>query len=1008
MALHVKVASDDGQYFPVVDASDGVMFTIDKPIFIGQSNTSNYVRISSEDTTIANTLNCPAGLRIQQTDGTAVMGSCVLSAPDNDAWSWFKVASSSIGGTSAAEVVNLSLNGNYTTAKSAEFDITLKCVFDTGTFESLETVVHRVAPADLLENDLNFAVALDSANKIFVYAILNSQDGADMTLNANMSNHPHKVALHCTFTSGTLGFDGTITSSVDPAIAAGATFVRYSSDGLFKRFQTSHKDLVITNTGNVGIGLATDIEAAEKLHVDGTVLATSHLLAPSGNLGVGTAAPVARMHLRDGNLLIDSTASSITEDIGSELVISTSKNTAALSSTQSDFPVVIAANHAISSSTGIAFTSSSNASADHTPGASVTYTRTGGTAGDFSGDLKFNVANSGGATGPLTNAVIVKSDGKVGIGISNPDAQLHVAGRINAKSATGDGGVDIGAAATTAHIDFNTDEYHAVDSNWHTRLMSSSTNSNFSIQSRHDITIAPESKLSVTGNLEVSGALTAANMGIDGALNIAGDLNAAGTIISKSTTGDGGVDIGATVTTAHIDFNTDEYNSINADWHSRIISDSSNSNLAIMSRDNIEIHALGGKTSFMSGNVGVGTAEPTEALHVTGKIGLGTAVISGNTGDYGTIQVDGDTNGNGWSGYSCNGRVVFMNHANGNAGIYNDVNNQWILQSVLNSYTKLMFAGSTKLETTSGGVSVSGTLWASAVDTNNFIYRYGGNWARFEGFTGNTTILNINTSGDGIIKKNGAERLRFRSDGTHYSGIWRNWSDDRLKTGEEYIENARVTLNRLKPQIYDKVDSYSVPDSNDMVDGEVLPRFRQSGLIAQEVFAIPELRHLVSVPDTANSNIYNQVYDDHGTPQTDPDYSDWGSNTASLDYIGLIPYLIRGVQEIDGAMRKKMGKGGPGIVFAPGDIVGITSKSKVTDVYDDAATFAITDGDKIVISGACTKATIGPAVGDYLVPIRNADGKIECSYTNNVDFDQYRRSVGKVICVESNIIVIKC
>ena len=32
-------------------------------------------------------------------------------------------------------------------------------------------------------------------------------------------------------------------------------------------------------------------------------------------------------------------------------------------------------------------------------------------------------------------------------------------------------------------------------------------------------------------------------------------------------------------------------------------------------------------------------------------------------------------------------------------------------------------------------------------------------------------------------------------------------------------------------------------------------------------------------------------------PTIDPDYSSWGPNPASVDYIGFIPYLIKGFQE---------------------------------------------------------------------------------------------------------------
>ena len=59
----------------------------------------------------------------------------------------------------------------------------------------------------------------------------------------------------------------------------------------------------------------------------------------------------------------------------------------------------------------------------------------------------------------------------------------------------------------------------------------------------------------------------------------------------------------------------------------------------------------------------------------------------------------------------------------------------------------------------------------------------------------------------------------------------------------------------------------------------------------------PELRHLVK-----------QVTDEDGDPlpeiptsidpQQDPDYSSWGNEPASLNYIGLIAYLVKANNEL--------------------------------------------------------------------------------------------------------------
>jgi hypothetical protein len=116
--------------------------------------------------------------------------------------------------------------------------------------------------------------------------------------------------------------------------------------------------------------------------------------------------------------------------------------------------------------------------------------------------------------------------------------------------------------------------------------------------------------------------------------------------------------------------------------------------------------------------------------------------------------------------------------------------------------------------------------------------------------------------------------------GTNYS------SDDRIKSNEQYIENATETLLKLKPQTYDKRSM--------MNTGEW--KMRESGLIAQDVwYDTPELRHLVSHDKNADIPIEKPFVDDD--PTKDPDYSSWGE-IATLNYQGLIAYLIKSNQEI--------------------------------------------------------------------------------------------------------------
>ena len=81
-------------------------------------------------------------------------------------------------------------------------------------------------------------------------------------------------------------------------------------------------------------------------------------------------------------------------------------------------------------------------------------------------------------------------------------------------------------------------------------------------------------------------------------------------------------------------------------------------------------------------------------------------------------------------------------------------------------------------------------------------------------------------------------------------------SDGRAKTNKEEIRNGLDAILRLKPQTYEK-------------NGKT-----QSGFITQEVLGIPELAHLVNVPE--NKEEYQ-----------------------SLNYIGIIAYLVSAVQELN-------------------------------------------------------------------------------------------------------------
>ena len=81
-------------------------------------------------------------------------------------------------------------------------------------------------------------------------------------------------------------------------------------------------------------------------------------------------------------------------------------------------------------------------------------------------------------------------------------------------------------------------------------------------------------------------------------------------------------------------------------------------------------------------------------------------------------------------------------------------------------------------------------------------------------------------------------------------------SDERTKTNKEEIRSGLDAILRLKPQTYEK-------------NGKT-----ESGFITQEVLEIPELKHLVNIPE--NKDEYQ-----------------------SLNYIGIIAHLVSAVQELN-------------------------------------------------------------------------------------------------------------
>ena len=79
-------------------------------------------------------------------------------------------------------------------------------------------------------------------------------------------------------------------------------------------------------------------------------------------------------------------------------------------------------------------------------------------------------------------------------------------------------------------------------------------------------------------------------------------------------------------------------------------------------------------------------------------------------------------------------------------------------------------------------------------------------------------------------------------------------------------------------------------------------------MIAQEIYYdAPELKHLVHrgspEPDGEGIIIPLPEIPTAIDPQQDPDYSSWGKDPASINYLGLIAYLVKANSELHGRVK---------------------------------------------------------------------------------------------------------
>ena len=171
---------------------------------------------------------------------------------------------------------------------------------------------------------------------------------------------------------------------------------------------------------------------------------------------------------------------------------------------------------------------------------------------------------------------------------------------------------------------------------------------------------------------------------------------------------------------------------------------------------NTYIDFEGDTLSFYTG----GSREMT--INTTGvRLGdTGNGYFRPVSGNYGSIEIDGGAHA-GWEGYSIGGRAVFMHDNSSTMGLYDDVNNHWVLEHIMNGETRLYYDNAEKINTFSSGMEVNGQIRA----TNQVIAYYSDE--RLKDFDGK-----IDSALDKVMQLNGyyytgndrAKELGFEGD----------------------------------------------------------------------------------------------------------------------------------------------------------------------------------------------------------------------------------------------------
>lgn len=253
-------------------------------------------------------------------------------------------------------------------------------------------------------------------------------------------------------------------------------------------------------------------------------------------------------------------------------------------------------------------------------------------------------------------------------------------------------------------------------------------------------------------------------------------------------------------------------------------------------------------------------------------------------------------------------------------------------------------------------------------DYSGSIYKVGA------GNEGSTSGLKLWSDNDIYLIESDDSAYVFRFD-VNYDKMYVNGSqvtpsDDRLKFNETRIENATDTLMKLDPQLYDK---------KRFLDSNVLTH--EAGFIAQDVwYDVPEFRYMVTLSDDAEPSSERPYTPDD--IQVDPDWegSGWGKQTSHLNYDGMIPYIIKSIQEIVTELPLEKNN-----VLAEGDLSGLivsTVTGKLTDENKPILTLSNVFCDKACFGVVSDSKPVSRLDPDSLINV-NGIGNVWVIYTGS-------------------------